>query len=78
MNLENSILEKVRVLSPEKQHQVLEFINLLENDEWELLYQGRFKELQQEIQIGIAAANRGELVDSEDVFQRLREKLQVR
>ncbi len=78
MNLENSILEKVRVLSPEKQHQVLAFINFLENDEWELLYKGKFQELQQEIKIGIAAANRGEFVDAEEVFSGLRKKLQAK
>lgn len=33
-----------------------------------------FKELQQEIQIGIEAAERGEVVDAKEVFQRLREK----
>ena len=30
MTIENTIVEKVRVLSLEKQHQVLAFINLLE------------------------------------------------
>ncbi|MBK1990388.1 hypothetical protein A0J48_023170 [Sphaerospermopsis aphanizomenoides BCCUSP55] len=78
MTIENTILEKVRVLSPEKQQQVLTFINFLETDEWELLYKGKFQELQQEIQIGIAAANRGEFVDAEEVFQSLRNKLQAK
>jgi hypothetical protein len=76
MTIEKTIVEKVRVLSPEKQHQVLAFINLLENDEWELLYQGKFQELQQEINLGIAAANRGEFVDAEELFSGLRQKLQ--
>ena len=76
MTIENTIVEKVRVLSPEKQHQVLAFIHLLENDEWEFLYQGKFKELQQEINLGIAAANRGEFVDAEELFSGLRKKLQ--
>ena len=76
MTVENTIVEKVRVLSPEKQHQVLAFINFLENDEWELLYQWKFQELQQEINLGIAAANRGEFVDAEELFSGLRKKLQ--
>jgi hypothetical protein len=56
--------------------EVLAFIDLLENDEWELLYKGRFKKLQQEIKVGIEAANRGEVVDAQEVFHRLHEKLQ--
>jgi antitoxin ParD1/3/4 len=76
MTIEQAILEKVRVLSPVKQEQVLAFIDLLQNDEWELLYQGRFKELQEEIKLGVEAANRGEVVDAKEVFHRLHEKLQ--
>ncbi|WGV26634.1 hypothetical protein [Halotia branconii] len=76
MTIEQAILEKVRVLSPEKQQEVLAFINLLQADEWEKLYKGRFKQLQQEIHLGMEAADRGELVDAEEVFQQLREKLQ--
>ncbi|MEH2111313.1 hypothetical protein [Nostoc sp.] len=45
------------------------------NDEWEQLYQGRFKELQQKIQVGIEAAERGEVLDAKEVFERLSEKL---
>ncbi|MBD2534027.1 hypothetical protein H6G97_32620 [Nostoc flagelliforme FACHB-838] len=44
-------------------------------DEWEHLYKGRFKELQQKIQVGIESAERGEVLDAKDVFERLREKL---
>jgi len=76
MTIEQAILEKVRVLSPQKQQEVLAFIDLLQADEWEKLYKGRFEELQQQIHVGIEAADRGELVDAEEVFQRLREKLQ--
>ncbi|MEH1923123.1 hypothetical protein [Nostoc sp.] len=50
-------------------------INSLD-DEWEHLYKGRFKELQQKIQVGIELAERGEVLDAKDVFERLREKLQ--
>jgi predicted transcriptional regulator len=76
MTIEQAILEKVRVLSPQKQQEVLAFIDLLQADEWEKLYKGRFEELQQQIHVGIEAADRGELVDAEEVFQRLGEKLQ--
>ncbi|MDZ8235604.1 MAG: hypothetical protein RMZ69_00235 [Nostoc sp. ChiQUE01a] len=44
-------------------------------DEWEQLYQGRFKELQQKIQVGIEVAQRGEVLDAKEVFERLCEKL---
>jgi antitoxin ParD1/3/4 len=75
MTIEQAIVEKLRILPPEKQQEVLAFVEFLQTDEWEKVYQGRFKELQQEIQIGIEAAERGEVVDAEEVFQRLREKL---
>jgi hypothetical protein len=39
---------------------------------------GRFKELQQEIRLGMDAAGRGEVIDSEDMFRSLRLKLQQR
>lgn len=76
MTIEQAILEKVRVLSPEKQEEVLAFIELLENEQWEVLYKGRFKGLQREIQVGIDASHRGEVIEAEEVFQQLREKLQ--
>ena len=53
---------------------ILAGIKLLE--ERERLYQGRFEELQREIAIGIEAAERGEVVDGETVFQNLQDKLQ--
>ncbi|MGF1487286.1 MAG: type II toxin-antitoxin system ParD family antitoxin [Prochloraceae cyanobacterium] len=46
--------------------------------ERELSYQGRFEELRQEILIGIEASNRGEVLDSETVFNSLEKKLQQR
>ena len=75
MTIENAIIDKVRVLSPQKQQKVLAFIKFLDTDEWEHIYRGRFKELQQEVQIGIDAANRGDVIDADVMFQRLREKL---
>ena len=75
MTVEEAIIDKVRVLSPQKQQEVLAFIEFLDADEWEYIYRGRFKELQQEVQIGIDAADRGNVIDADVMFQRLREKL---
>ncbi len=61
MTVEEAIIDKVRVLPPEKQQ--------------EHIYKGRFNELQQEVQIGIDAADRGDVIDADVMFQRLREKL---
>ena len=46
--------------------------------ERELLYQGRFAQLRQEIMMGIKASQRGEVVDSETVFNSIQEKLEQR
>ncbi|WP_319420768.1 hypothetical protein [Pleurocapsa sp. FMAR1] len=46
--------------------------------EQELIYQGRFAELRQEIMVGIEASQRGEVVDSETVFNSIQEKLEQR
>ena len=75
MTVEEAIIDKVRVLPPEKQQEVLAFIEFLDSDEWENIYKGRFKELQQEVQIGIDAADRGDVIDADVMFQRLRDKL---
>jgi hypothetical protein len=78
MTIEQAILEKVRSLSPDKQEQVLLFVELLQTDDWEQLYKGRFNELQQKIKVGIEASQRGEVLDAQELFQRLNEKLQKR
>ncbi|MEA5617294.1 type II toxin-antitoxin system ParD family antitoxin [Cronbergia sp. UHCC 0137] len=44
----------------------------------ENIYKGRFEELQREIMIGVAASDRGEIVDSETVFRLLQQKLKQR
>ena len=46
--------------------------------ERELIYQGRFDQLRQEIMVGIEASERGEVVDSETVFNSIRQKLEQR
>lgn len=78
MTIEQTIAEKVRILSPEKQQEVLAFIEFLQTDEWSHLYKGRLQQLQQEVRAGINEADRGEVVDAEVVFQGLRQKLQQR
>lgn len=46
--------------------------------ERELIYQGRFDQLRQEIMVGIEASEKGEVVDSETVFNSIRQKLEQR
>lgn len=46
--------------------------------ERELIYQGRFDQLRQEIMVGIEASERGEVVNSETVFNSIRQKLEQR
>lgn len=38
MTVEQAILEKVKVLSPDQQQEVLAFIKLLQSDKWEHIY----------------------------------------
>jgi antitoxin ParD1/3/4 len=51
-------------------------LQMLKN--WEDLYTIRLEELRKDVAIGLEQANRGELLDGKEVFQRLREKLQAR
>lgn len=46
--------------------------------ERESVYQGRFEELRREVLVGVEEAERGELLDAEEVIIRLQEKLQQR
>jgi antitoxin ParD1/3/4 len=46
--------------------------------EQELLYQGRFEQLRQEIMVGVEASERGEVIDSETVFNSIQKKLEER
>jgi antitoxin ParD1/3/4 len=55
---------------------VLAAVQFLE--EREMVYQGRFDELRREIMIGYEAAERGEVLDGEVVFENLRTKLNQR
>ena len=76
MTVEQAILENVKVLSADQQQEVLAFIKFLQSDKWEDIYKGRFKELQQEIRRGMDAAERGEVIDAEDMFRSWHLKLQ--
>lgn len=76
MTTEQAILEKVRELSSEKQQDVLAFIEYLNTDEWQQRYQRRFRQLQQEVRVGIEAADRGDVIEADVLFQDLRNKLQ--
>jgi len=76
MTVAQAILENVKVLSPDQQQEVLALIKFLQSDKLEHIYKGRFKELQQEISLGMDAAGRGEVIDAEDMFRSLRLKLQ--
>ncbi len=44
-------------------------------DQLEKTYQGRYEELRQEVLQGIEASNRGDVIDSQVVFQNLQAKL---
>jgi hypothetical protein len=76
MTTEQAIFEKVRELSSEKQQDVLAFIEYLNTDEWQQRYQRRFRQLQQEVRVGIEAADRGDVIEADVMFQDLRNKLQ--
>lgn len=75
MTTEQAIVDKVRELSSEKQQDVLAFIEFLNTDEWQQKYQRRFRQLQQEVQVGIDAADRGDVIEADAMFQNLRNKL---
>jgi antitoxin ParD1/3/4 len=61
---------------PSAEEVILAGIRLLE--ERERIYQGRFEELKKEIAIGVAASERGEVVDGDIVFSHLQQKRQQR
>lgn len=70
-----SIGEKFEALSSEKQKVVLELMIFLETDAWDEVYGGRFTELRQEIQVGLDASARGEVIDGDVMFEGLRDRL---
>jgi len=46
--------------------------------ERERIYKGRLEELREEVMVGVEASKRGEVVDSETVFNQLEQKLLLR
>jgi uncharacterized protein YihD (DUF1040 family) len=70
-----TILEKLQALTEEKQQAVLDLVEFLETDAWDTIYQGRLAELRHEIQIGLEASARGEVIDGAELFDRLQTKL---
>jgi antitoxin ParD1/3/4 len=54
---------------------ILAGVKLLE--ERERLYQGRFEELQQEVELGVEQLDRGERLDGRIVIEQLRQKNQI-
>jgi antitoxin ParD1/3/4 len=70
------ILERLQALPLERQQVVLDLVEFMETDAWDSLYQGRLATLRQEIQIGLDASARGEIIDGEVLFDQLRTKLQ--
>jgi antitoxin ParD1/3/4 len=70
-----TILDKLQALTQEKQQVVLDLVEFLETDAWDTIYQGRLAELRHEIQIGLDASAKGEVVDGIDLFDRLQTKL---
>jgi antitoxin ParD1/3/4 len=51
-------------------------LNLLASQSDSNQYQARYAKLRQDIEVGLAEADRGELIDADAVFDRLRQKLQ--
>jgi antitoxin ParD1/3/4 len=72
----NTILEKLQALSTERQQVVLDLVEFLETDAWESIYQGNLAALRKEIQIGLDASAKGEVIDGEELFAQLQAKLQ--
>lgn len=71
-----TILERLQALPTDRQQVVMELVEFLETDAWESIYQGKLAALRQEIQIGLDASARGEVIDGEELFARLQSKLE--
>ncbi len=72
----NTILEKLQSLPTERQQVVLDLVEFLETDAWESIYQGNLAALRKEIQIGLDASAKGEVIDGEELLAQLQAKLQ--
>jgi vancomycin permeability regulator SanA len=67
-SIANTILEKLQALPAERQQVVLDMVEFLETDAWERIYQGRLPALRAEIQIGLDASAKGEVIDGDEFF----------
>lgn len=75
--LENFLREKIeRGQYQSIDEAINQGLELLKNQDE--IYQGRFEELKREIMIGAQAADRGEFIDGEIVFEQLKQKLEHR
>jgi antitoxin ParD1/3/4 len=74
--LTTTILDKIQLLTEEKQQVVLDLVEFLETDAWDTIYQGKLAQLRHEVQIGLDASARGEVIDGAELFDRLQTKLQ--
>ena len=74
--LSTTLIDRLQALTQEKQQVVLDLVEFLETDAWDTIYQGRLAKLCQEIQIGLDASARGEVIDGSELFDRLHTKLQ--
>ena len=74
--LTTTIFDKLQALTQEKQQVVLDLVEFLETDGWDTIYQGKLAELRREVQIGLDASAKGEVMDGNELFDRLQAKLQ--
>ena len=70
-----SIGQKFEALPSEKQQVVVDLLDFLETDAWQKIYGGRFAELRREIQIGLEASAKGDVINGDVMFQALRDRL---
>lgn len=71
--LPTTIFDKLQALTQEKQQVVLDLVEFLETDAWDTIYQGKLAQLRQEIQIGLDASAKGEVVDGVELLDSRRE-----
>jgi hypothetical protein len=71
-----TIVERLQLLSPEKQELVLEMVTLLEQEQWQRFYESKFAEFRQAVQVIPEAAARGEVASiPKDGNHQLRQQL---
>ena len=76
MTVAEAILDELQAMTPEKQQMLLKFAKFLTQEE--TVDDARYEQLRQEVLIGVEAAERGEVLDSEVVFSSIQAKLDQR